>query len=253
MRTAVILAGGLGKRLRSITGGYPKYTLNILGYPLIMYPINTLRMFDLDRLVIVVADRYLKLIKGDIEAYLNDALDIVYVGNPYPERENGYSLMLAVDYVDTDVFLLSVADHIYTYGVVKKLMEDYNSSIDFLVGGDSAPKYINIDEATKIRADNNGRLQSIGKNIRRYTHIDIGVFIARRYAVEEVMHLMNSDRIRLSDVIMELSRREYGVYVSDVVGNSWTDVDTIDDVQEILYGKRRAVVETVLQELLENG
>jgi choline kinase len=210
-------------------------------------------MFDLDRLVIVVAERYVKLVKNDIKAYLDDGLDVVYVSNPYPERENGYSLMLAVDYVDTDVFLLSVADHIYTYGVVKKLVDDYNSSIDFLVGGDSSPKYINIDEATKIRADDNGRVLNIGKKITRYTHIDIGVFIVRRYAVEDVRYLMDTEKIKLSDVIMELAKREYGVYVSDVVGNVWTDVDTVDDVQEILYGERRAVVETVLQELLENG
>ncbi len=251
--TGVILAGGLGRRLRSITGGYPKYTLRIMDYPLIMYPINALRLFGLEKMVIVVAYRYLDIVREHVEKYLEGAIDIEYVGNPHPEGENGYSLMLAMEHVDTDKFILSVADHIYTYGVVRKLVDDYDPSIDFLVGADSAPKFINVNEATKIKADEEGRILNIGKKIVDYTHIDAGVFIVSKRAVESLSHLKNNIGLNLADLIMELARRDYNLYVSDIVGNPWTDVDTVDDVQEILYGKRRVVIEAVLQELLEDG
>jgi choline kinase len=253
MESAVILASGLSHRLRHLTGGRSKCTIKIRGYPLIMYPIRTLSLLDIEKLYIVVSKIHLKHMERYLKRYTLGDYEIIYIPNPRPDKENGYSLLLALEHIEAERFILSVSDHIYTHNIVKKLLEDYKPTIDILVGGDSQPRYINIDEATKIMADKSMRILEIGKRLERYTHIDIGLFIMKRRALKDLIHLKERDRLPLSELITSLIRLEREVYVSDIRGRYWTDIDTAKDIYEILYGQRKRVIEEVLHEMVHNG
>ncbi len=250
MYPAVILAGGLGKRLHALTGGYPKYFFKIFGYPLIMYPINSLISNGVEKFIIVVTDKYQKHMEKTVKQYLYKDVEISYVNNPYPTGENGFSLLLAVENILDSHFLLSVADHIYSPKIVKILQNNYSRDMDVLVGADSGPKYINIDEATKILAGDDGRLLKIGKKLRRYTHVDIGLFLIRTSAVKKLSYLKENKMLRLSRLIHKIAEGDKNnVYITDVNSEVWTDVDTVFDIREIFYGRRKKVVTKILREI----
>ena len=249
MYPAVILAGGLGKRLRVLTGNYPKYFFKIFDYPLIMYPVNTLLLSGVKKFVIVVADKYLRYMENTINQYLCGDAEVEYVGNPYPIGENGFSLLLAAEKIIEPYFILSVADHIYSPRIVKSLQKSFSQRIDILVGSDSNPKYINIAEATKILAEEDGRLLRIGKRLKKFTHIDIGLFLMKTQCIKKFIHLKEDKQVQLSRLIYKVAEKNNNVYVSDINSGLWTDVDTVSDVIEILYGKRREVAMKVLEEI----
>ena len=250
MYPAVILAGGLGKRLHVLTGGYPKYFFKIFGYPLIMYPINSLLSNGVEKFVIVVADKYQKHMEQTVSQYLYKDVEILYVSNPYPMGENGFSLLLAVENILEPYFFLSVADHIYSPKIVKILQDNYSRDIDILVGADSSPKYINVNEATKILARDDGRLLKIGKKLKRHTHVDIGLFLVRTSTIEKLLYLKENKMLRLSRLIYKVAEEDKNnVYITDVNSEIWTDVDTVFDVRDIIHGRRKEVVTRILKEL----
>lgn len=249
MYPAVVLAGGLGKRLRSLTGKYPKYFLKLFNYPLVTYPINSLLMLGIKKFIIVIADPYLNDLKKIINEYLCDEAEVEYVVNHYPHGENGYSLLLSIEHVPEPYFFLSVADHIYSPKVAGKILDDYHDEIDILVGGDSKPNFVNVDEATKIITGENGKLLKIGKRLRYYTHVDIGLFIMKKEVIRKYIHLRKNKKLSLSKLIYKIAMETNNVYVTDVNGGLWTDVDTVSDVQEILNGKRRRIVSEVIEEI----
>ena len=249
MYPAVILAGGLGKRLRVLTGNYPKYFFKIFDYPLIMYPINTLLLSGVKKFVVVVADKYLKYMKNIINQYLCGDAEIEYVSNPYPTGENGFSLLLAAENIKEPYFILSVADHIYSPRIVKNLQSSFSQGINILVGGDSNPKYISTVEATKILAGEDGRLLRIGKRLKKYTHVDIGLFLMKTSSIKKFIHLKENKQVELSKLIHKVAENDGDVHVFDINSGLWTDIDTVSDVKEIFYGERRKVVIKVLEEI----
>jgi choline kinase len=244
MDEAVILAGGLGRRLRRLTGDIPKYIYRIDGYPLIVYPIKALYLSGVKRFVMVVSNIYSEKILSTVYEYLGD-IDIVPVINQYPEAENGYSFYLGFKMIEADSFILSMSDHIYPPSLISRMLEVFDEcGADILICGDSDPKYVFVNEATKILIDSSGKIINMGKNLDNFTYIDAGVFIMRRESIEDLLNRVNIDKgTRLCEII--LSGAEYGldIKVCDVESGYWVDVDSEDDVHMLLNGRWKLVLD----------
>lgn len=238
VRDAVILAAGLGKRLRKISGK-PKFAIEILGKPLIRYPVESLCSIGVRRFVIIFADIFLDVgrrLVGDMERDLGVEIEIV--SNPNPEKGNGTSFLLTQDANRARLFFVSMCDHIYVPSIPLRLLRGYEGE-DLIVGGDSDPRYIDLAEATKVLADD-GRIVAIGKNLRRFTHVDIGLFLAKRTIYECAER---DEDLPFSELILRARDRDLEVRVVDIRGLPWTEVDTPEDLREIEQGSRRRVVE----------
>ncbi len=247
---AVILAAGFGKRLRGITGSIPKYFYKIENIPLILYPLSALVKVGVKRIVIVVSESFLRRAMRILSKYIKALSDvkILFVSNPKPEWGNGYSLLLGSENVMGEKFLVSMADHIYTYKVPLRIVEEtYDACI--IVGGDSKPRFIRVEEATKILAEN-GILKKIGKNLKTFTHIDVGVMIFTKEAIG-IIKKSNAryEDLSVSKAISTVAESNCQVKVVDVLGEYWIDIDTPRDLIELLYGDSRPVLDTVLEEM----
>ncbi|RLG57088.1 MAG: CDP-alcohol phosphatidyltransferase [Candidatus Hydrothermarchaeota archaeon] len=219
---AVILAAGLGRRMRSFK---PKPLVNLFGFPIIEHTIRKLK----DHEIIVVY--HLKEIAEFIKRKFPN-VKLIY--NPNPKRENGYSLYLAKKYIDGD-FLLLMADHYYA-----EEFFSFNDSFDKTMLFVSEKCYGDEKEATKVKV-NNGRILSIGKNLKKYEYFDTGFFYCKK-EIFDCIEKIKKDKIKLSDVITELSKR--GEVGYKIINDFWMDIDT----KKELKNAEKAIEKSLIKE-----
>lgn len=119
----LILAAGMGKRLKDLTQNNTKCMVKVNGVTLIERMLRQLDALELSRVVIVVGYEGQKLI--DYIKTLNIKTPIVFVDNPiYDKTNNIYSLALAKDYMLEDNTLLLESDLIFEDRVLKALLDD---------------------------------------------------------------------------------------------------------------------------------
>ncbi len=119
----LILAAGMGKRLKDLTQNNTKCMVKVNGVTLIERMLRQLDALSLERVVIVVGYEGQKLI--DYINTLGIKTPIVFVDNPiYDKTNNIYSLALAKDYMLEDNTILLESDLIFEDSVLKALLDD---------------------------------------------------------------------------------------------------------------------------------
>lgn len=120
---AIILAAGMGKRLKELTQDRTKCMVQVNGVALIDRMLHQIESRHLSRIVIVVGYEGEKLMKY-IDT-LGIRTPIVYVQNPiYDKTNNIYSPALAKDYLCQDDTLLFESDLIFEDAVIDQLLDD---------------------------------------------------------------------------------------------------------------------------------
>lgn len=120
---ALILAAGMGKRLKELTRNNTKCMVKVNGVTLIERLLRQLDMFHLSRIVIVIGYEGQKL--TDYIGTLDINTPVTYVNNPVYDRTNNiYSLSLAKDYLLNDDTLLMESDLIFEDDVLKEILDD---------------------------------------------------------------------------------------------------------------------------------
>lgn len=120
---AIILAAGMGKRLKELTQNNTKCMVEVNGVTLIDRMLHQIDELHLSRIVIVIGYEGQKLI--DYITMLDINTPIVYVNNSiYDKTNNIYSLSLAKDWLCKDDTLLFESDLIFEDSVLKVLVDD---------------------------------------------------------------------------------------------------------------------------------
>jgi len=117
---AIILASGVGRRLRPLTDRYPKSLIRIGGRTIIDYQLEALLKHGVHDIVITTGHLGKKLEEHVRE---NSAVPVQLVHNPEYERTNYiYSLWLTKGLVDDDIILLH-GDLLFDSVLIKKLLD----------------------------------------------------------------------------------------------------------------------------------
>ena len=125
---AIILAAGMGKRLKSLTEHNTKCMVEVNGVTLIERMLRQLEAVHLSRIVIVVGYQGQKLI--DFVSGLNIQTPIVYVNNPiYDKTNNIYSLALVKDHLCQEDTLLLESDIIFEDSVLETILHDSRDTL----------------------------------------------------------------------------------------------------------------------------
>ena len=241
-RYAVLLAAGLGTRL-----GGPKPLVRLHGRPLAWYPLSVLHLVGASEVCIVTRSELASVVR-ELAGSIYGSGSVNVVVNSEPWRENGYSLVLASWLCpcprDEPVYV-SMSDHVYS-PLVPARLEAPRWAL-YSIAGDSEPAYVDADEATKILAAN-GIGYAVGKELRLWSHVDMGVHATRLGAILEAARLVmaeNQDVLGLN-MLTDMLARLGGLHVSEASGLPWTEIDTPMDLEEAEKGSRRRVVEHVL-------
>ena len=120
---AIILAAGMGKRLRELTQSNTKCMVKVNGVTLIDRMLHQIERLHLSRIGIVVGYEGQKLI--DYIGTLDIRTPIEYINNPvYDKTNNIYSLALAKNWLCSDDTLLFESDLIFEDAVLETLVND---------------------------------------------------------------------------------------------------------------------------------
>ncbi len=236
-----MLAAGLSSRI-----GKPKQLLRIKGHPLIWYPLSVLHSLGVSEVCIVTRREIADKIKRVSRSIFGPG-SVRVVLNEEPERENGFSLLLGLTSCELeDYTYVSMSDHIYSPYIVAKLMDRINF-FTYVIAGDRAPRFVSIDEATKL-VSNGFQGFSVGKDIRYWSHIDSGIHLV--YPIRFLKTIANTPLpsqhiIKLNEITNYLAKlNELGV--AEFASLPWTEIDTVSDIEEVKRGKRHEVIINVL-------
>ena len=125
---AVILAAGMGKRLKELTRDNTKCMIKVNGVTLIDRMLHQIEKHHFSRIVIVVGYEGQKLI--DYIATLHIQTPVVFINNPiYDKTNNIYSLSLAKEWLCREDTILFESDLIFEDVVLRMLLEDRRDTL----------------------------------------------------------------------------------------------------------------------------
>lgn len=158
---AIILAAGMGKRLKKLTHNNTKCMVKVNGVTLIDRMLHQIDSHSLSKVVIVVGYKGKELM--DYINTLDIKTPVVFVDNPVYDRTNNiYSLYLAKDYLLSEDTVLFESDLIFEDSVLSSLIEDPRENLTLV------DKYQAWMDGTCVKLGEGDSIEEFvpGKNIK---------------------------------------------------------------------------------------
>lgn len=236
MRDAVLLAAGEGRRLAPLTSHQPKPLIKLLGKPLLTHTLERLRMTGVKRVIIVTGHKQEKIekmvesLRSKSRKSDESSFEVITVVNEDYERGNGDSLLCAEKFVEGG-FLLAMADHLVEPRIYLKAASHEGLGLcvhtRLHVNGLSSDQ---LAEATKVLIEG-GRITKIGKRLKVWNGIDVGVFSMTPLIFEALRSLERQNTLTLTDAVSHLIKWGKEIKALDVSGMFWCDIDTPIDLK----------------------
>jgi choline kinase len=234
---AVILAAGIASRLRPLTNNTPKCLLAIGEKNILELTIENLTANNISDIIIVTG--YLEnQITGFIKSRFPH-LNITFIHNEvYGSTNNIYSLWLTKNVLKGDDMLLLDSDIIFDMKIIEKLL---NSGYENCL---ALKRHKVMDEEIKVRADGEGRVQEIGKEVKPAEAVgeSVGIEIFRKDTLTELFKIIDHKvtieknvNLFYESAFQELINNKKDIFIVDTNGYFCMEIDTPEDLQ--LAGK----------------
>lgn len=227
---AVILAAGVGSRLRPITNTMPKCLVQVCNKSILAYQIESYKYADIEEIIIVTG-----YLNEEINLFVNTNypdLNITIVENlKFESTNNMYSLYLLKDIVKEE-FILSNADVIFSKDMVYHLINrgDTNAiCVDFTSFSEESMKLIVEENRIKKIAKNLEQSYSYGNSIDLYKFSKE----ARDLLFEEISLIIEEkeDEKSWTEVAIDLILDRIKFSPLHIENRFWYEIDNIEDLQ----------------------
>lgn len=234
---AIILAAGMGKRLKELTRNNTKCMIKVNGVTLIDRMLHQIQNQNVSRIVIVAGYEREKL--KDYISTLGIKTPIVYIDNPiYDKTNNIYSLSLASDYLCQEDTLLFESDLIFEDAVLDVLVNDPRPTLALV------DKYESWMDGTCVKIDENDNISAFvpGKKFKfneikdYYKTVNIYKF-SKEFSESHYVPFLKAYEKALGEneyyeqvlrVITMLDNP--GIKVKRLDGQRWYEIDDIQDL-----------------------
>lgn len=224
---ALILAAGLGTRLKPLTNDIPKCLVPVNGKPIIVKQIENLYENNIHDITIISGYLADVLEKEIHSKYPN--IKIINSEN-YDTTNNMYSSYLAKDIMHNENFLMMNADVFFDSSIIKSLLEcPHENAIVTDIGSYS-------EESMKVVMDNN-RLIKISKQIKKEEALgnSIDVYKFSKEAgnlyfkecskyIEEKQELKLWSEVALNDILTKIE------FLPCELNGNWVEIDDKNDL-----------------------
>jgi 2-aminoethylphosphonate-pyruvate transaminase len=236
----VILAAGMGTRLRPISNNIPKAFVEIDNVPLIIRSLENIKSFDIEDVIIVIGyggDYFKKKIGTKYKK-----IKIKYVLNEdFSKTGSMYSLSKTEGLVDDDILLFE-SDLLYEKKAIQCLIDskEPNEILIATLSGSGDEVYIVVNE--------NNELINLGKNITNKQDAMgelVGIsklsldFLTELYKLAKVDYNNNNLNYHYEEVIFKLSKT-YPIKCKLIRDLNWIEIDNLEDLnraKNIIYPK----------------
>ena len=222
IKTAVVLAGGEGSRLRPLTNNIPKPMIKILGKPILQWIIEWLTKYEISNIIIGVAYK-----KESVMNYFKDGSKFncsIKYNTHSVEGETGEGFRLAISrYVDDDIFLAMNGDEISNFNIndFVKYHVKYNPIATLAVKN---PK----SNFGVIKIDKNGQILSFKeKPVLSNILVSIGIYIFNRKILNYLPLKGKIENTTFPSLVKLKLIRAFNVK------EDWLTINTIKDVENV--------------------
>lgn len=252
----IILAAGVGKRLRPITNRTPKCLIQLNREPLIASYFRAFRKTSIDNVVLVLGYMADAIEKRLGRKYMSIGVD--YIHNlDYASSNSAYSLWLAREEMSDESFVLADGDVLFDPKILENLV---NSSYGNCLVADSV--FVDTGEEVKV-VGKGGIVKQLGKpavNRNRVVGESVGLYKFSR----NVSHLLvrglgkyindNGRNSEYEDALNSLLST-FEMHYFTTAGLPWIDIDFPEDLEKaklllrrLTNNKRRISTRETLQE-----
>ena len=222
---AVILMAGEGSRLRGPNKTFLKPFVPVLGRPLILYTLDVLTRVGIKTVNFVVGYESGRMIE-QVKRLIPSGLSASFIENRDWQKQNGISLLAAAGHLSKP-FLLTMSDHLFDAAVVDRLLDSLDSDYLNIAVDRKLDSIFDLEDAMKVQTREN-MIIDIGKNLRDYDAIDIGLFVCP-LEIFDYLERAKSSSCRsdcsLADGV-RLMARDNKVRAISIGESWWQDVDT---------------------------
>lgn len=231
----VILAAGLGNRLRPFTDNKPKCLVELAGKSLLSWQLSSLNEAGIYNINVVVGHKFKEIIN------LRDSrINQIFLNESYRQNNMVKSLLLSKKLFSSSL-LISYSDIVYSSEVVSQLLKfEYENSI--IVDVDWlklwSKRFLNpLDDAETLQFNENFDLVDIGQKPKKIEEIMaqyIGLMKFSRETLNVIKHLdlknRISDNLYMTDLIRMLLKYKIKIKVIPIY-RGWLEVDSINDLK----------------------
>lgn len=228
---AIILAAGLGSRLRPITDEIPKCLVPVNGQPIINKQISNLLENGFREDDIFVVGGY----KAEVlEDYLSTHFpNVNLIKNVrYAETNNMYSLYLAMTEIGEEAFLLMNADVFYDSNVINGLLaSDGENAI-------AVDKTKYLEESMKICVSEDNAITHISKAISEDQHFAVSIDVYKiskegaRILMDKVKDFIEIRKDKNSWTEVALDQIfDTCVFKPYIINGNWVEIDNHEDLE----------------------
>ena len=224
-----ILAAGRGTRISRFLSGKPKCTVDIGGIPLIRYTVELLKSRGIKDIAISLGYR------ADVIKEVLKGCGVTYYINPFYDVTNSIaSAWFAKDFLTGDDILIMNGDVYLEAALLDRILEEQGSPVMY------------ADESRRETADykffyEDGILRKYGKELAGddITGEYIGIGLCSKDFMPDFLRRMEEmigrqeHQVWWENVVYSMCS-ERPVYVKDVGGMFWAEVDYIEDYDRIL-------------------
>lgn len=224
----VILAGGLGTRLRPLTLVTNKHLLPVYDRPMIYYPIQTLLNAGINEIMLVTGGEH----AGDFLKLLGNgkALGLRDLHYTYQEGEGGIAdaLKLAEDFADGEKVVVVLGDNIIE-GNIKRAVADFFTQP---TGGKILLKEVPDPHRFGVARMEGDRVAEILEKPKNppTNHAVIGIYMYDNDVFEICRTLKPSGRGELEITDVNNAYIERGDLTAEVLEGWWTDAGTFESL-----------------------
>lgn len=234
---AIILAAGMGKRLKEYTQNNTKCMVKVCGETLIERTLKQLSQRDISKVVIVIGykgEQLRKFIEG-----LKVDIKVEFVENPiYDKTNNIYSLYLAKDYLCQEDTILLESDIIFDIDVLDALLKDPRETLALVDQYESwmDGTCLKLREDDSIEAFIPGKRLNYREREQYFKTVNIYKF-AKDFSVSRYVPFLEAYSKALGNneyyeqVLKVLAVLDNaGIYAKRLNGQKWYEIDDAQDL-----------------------
>ncbi len=229
---AIILAAGVGSRIRPLTDNCPKCLLKVGDKTILEMMVSHIQDCGINEIVFVLG--YLQEQIRDFVGIKFPDVNAHFVSNvKYNLTNTGFSLLLAKDLIKGASFIKFDADVVFDKEILQRLIEcDYANAL-------CIDKNINLDaEEVKVIIDDQNKVLEASKTVESKQAVGESIGIEKidgetavlLFAELEAMMEDTSYHLAYYEAAYErLIEKDVCFYALDISGLRWTEIDTHED------------------------